>query len=436
MKNRISIVYQGALLCAWLASAFFLPKVSANTAPLTLKQALASALAGDPWHQGNELKRQAVLEESGAVTALPDPKLNLSIANLPIDSFDINQEGMTQLKVGVSQVFPRGNTLKLRQQKQLKNHALLGFKSQLRQAQITQTVSQLYLDAWLAQQSAGLIEQNRVLFEQLVDMTEKSYESAWGKARQQDVIRAELELSRLDERLSRIWQGFDQSYQKLSEWLPLNLNFSQGTLASPQPTVEPLKSIAKGDWARLSTTLNQHPLIRAVEQKHAMANTDVAIAKQSYKPEWGVNASYGYRANDLSGNSRSDLFTLGVTVDIPLFTHSRQDKQVSAATYRAEAVETDKLLLLRKLRAEFDSLTAQIQRLDRRYERYQTRLLTQSRQHAEAALNAYTADAGDFAEVMRAHIAELNTRIEALQLKVERLKKVVQLNYLLVGELY
>jgi hypothetical protein len=46
-----------------------------------------------------------------------------------------------------------------------------------------------------------LIERDRVLFEQLVDIVKASYSSAQGNTRQQDVIRAQLELARLDDSL-------------------------------------------------------------------------------------------------------------------------------------------------------------------------------------------------------------------------------------------
>ena len=44
-------------------------------------------------------------------------------------------------------------------------------------------------------------------------------------------------------------------------------------------------------------------------------------------------------------------------------------------------------------------------------------------------LGAYTSDDGDFAEVVRARIAELNANIDAMVLEVERLKLIAQLNY-------
>ncbi len=70
----------------------------------TLERAVKDAQVQDPWLIGS-MKRQESLEalsiESGS---LPDPSVSLGIANLPIDTFDFSQEGMTQFKVGVSQM--------------------------------------------------------------------------------------------------------------------------------------------------------------------------------------------------------------------------------------------------------------------------------------------------------------------------------------------
>jgi hypothetical protein len=54
-------------------------------------------------------------------------------------------------------------------------------------------------------------------------------------------------------------------------------------------------------------------------------------------------------------------------------------------------------------------------------------------EQAEASLAAYTHDDGDFSEVVRARIAVLNARIDALDIEVERLKSISQLNYFLVA---
>jgi hypothetical protein len=58
--------------------------------------------------------------------------------------------------------------------------------------------------------------------------------------------------------------------------------------------------------------------------------------------------------------------------------------------------------------------------LSRRLALYEERILIQARDHAQASLLAYQNDRGDFADVMRGYIDDLNTRIDYVRLNVER----------------
>jgi hypothetical protein len=100
---------------------------------------------------------------------------------------------------------------------------------------------------------------------------------------------------------------------------------------------------------------------------------------------------------------------------------------------RAEAIKTEKHLLGRRLMAELGTAIVQLTRLDERLALYTDQLLPQMTEQAEASLSAYNNDDGDFAEAVRARIAELNAKIDALAIAVERQKVIAQLNYLLAG---
>lgn len=359
------------------------------------------------------------------------------VANLPSDSFDFGQEAMTQLSVGVTQMFPRGDSRALaRRQKQQ-----FGLQQPLlrmdREARVAATVSQLWLEAFKAEESIRLIEGDRALFEQLVDAAEASYATALGRARQQDVIRAQLELTRLDDRLTTLNQQKESAQQQLSEWVG---ELADSTLAGPLPILElpasarltdnrsptqPLSRQHGYAWLRL------HPAVQAEDRRIDSMATGVELARQKYRPEWGVTAQYGYRSEDPMGRERADLFSVGVSFDLPLFTSNRQDREVSAAVARAEAVKTDKLLLVRQLMAKLETARAQLKRLDQRQTLYRRQLLPQMSEQAEAALGAYNNDDGDFAEAVRSRIAELNAKIDALAIAVDRQKTIAQIRYLL-----
>ena len=58
---------------------------------------------------------------------------------------------------------------------------------------------------------------------------------------------------------------------------------------------------------------------------------------------------------------------------------------------------------------------------------YETQILEQSNGQAQAALLAYQSDTGDFSDVMRGYIDDLNTRIEHVRLQVQRAQSRVAL---------
>ena len=85
--------------------------------------------------------------------------------------------------------------------------------------------------------------------------------------------------------------------------------------------------------------------------------------------------------------------------------------------------------MLKIMIAKAQSLNAQFNQTKVRQQLYVSQLLPQTHQQAEASLNAYANDSGDFAEVMRARITELNTAIELLNIEIEQRILQAQVNY-------
>ncbi|MFT5084450.1 MAG: outer membrane protein TolC [Lentisphaeria bacterium] len=404
---------------------------------ISLEQAVLLAQQNDPWLKGSEYRQEATLAESVAAGQLPDPKVSLGLANLPVDSLDFGQEPMTQLKVGITQVFPRGSSRKLKQRQLQEQSEQQPLMRRDRKAKVAVTVAQLWLDIFRERESIKLIENDRMLFENLVDVAQSSYSNAYGKTRQQDLIRAQLELTRLDNRLSILHQRYDSSYVRLQEWM---ISASTGQLIDFElETALPALTLNNLDWMGDSNKkrafqqiLLLHPSIKSLDQKIAANDTGITLAKQQYKPQWDFNANYGYRDNNPLGDSRSDFFSVALTFDLPLFASKRQDKTVRAAIANTEAYKTEKALVLRAMQARLEAALANLQGLNERSVIYQTRLLKEIHEQAEASLTAYTNDTGDFSEVVRARIDELNAQIDSLDIDVERLKTIAQVNYFLV----
>ncbi|PLW80971.1 transporter [Kineobactrum sediminis] len=406
-----------------------------NPQTLALEEAITFAVENDPWLSGSRHTQNALNDEATAAATLPDPIISLTGSNLPVNSFDLNEAPMTQLGLGVSQMFPRGDTLALaqRQKQQLaQQHPLLRLD---RQAKVTATVTRLWLDAFRAQESIRLIERDRALFEQLADAARAGYSTALGRTRQQDMIRAQLELTRLADRLTVLQQQQDSAQKQLSEWIGASA-MAPLTPGLPVQSVDrrwEVVSVEQVNEQARYDAIASHPTLLALDKQIDATRTSVDLALQKYKPEWALKAQYGYRDEDLAGRSRDDFVTFGVSFDLPLFTAKRQDKEVSAARSRVEANRTEKVLLARRLMAELETASVQLARLDERRALYTDQLLPQMADQSEASLIAYNNDDGDFAEAVRARIAELNARIDALAIAVERQQTIARINYLLTG---
>ena len=409
---------------------------SCHATTLSLEQAQQLAVQRDLRQQMSMMQEQALVADSSAAATQPDPVLSLGLANLPTDSWQFNQEAMTQLKVGLSQQFARGDSLELNRRQLLNQAAKHPWLRQDRQAKLKVMVAKQWLDAFTAELRIQIITSSRPFFVQLSDIAQASYAAAQGRTRQQDIIQAQVEIARLDDKLSALLTERDSKLANLTEWLlspdtpaigDFSISTHRPTIALPSAPIQQL--LQQQNKTQLAQVLQQHPAMLAAQQQIYAQLDGVELAKQKYQPQWGVNASYAYRDDAPNGSSRADFFSVGVSVDLPFFSHQRQDKALESARLQAEASKTEQHLLLRNLLAQAINNWQSAQHTAARITHFEQLILPQMAQHTESTLNAYTADAGDFGDVMRAKIAELNTQLELIKLQNELAQYQVQLQY-------
>lgn len=441
------MIYKSLFLSSLIISSSFSLElddiVKKDVDELALQNVIKIAVLNDSWLKGNEYSQEAIEESSIAAGTYADPKVTIGAANIPTDTFDLNQEAMTQLKVGISQMFPRGDSLEIRQEQLKLQASQYPYQREDRKGKLTVQIAQLWLEAYKAQESIALIEKNRSLFEQLADIAESSYSSAFGKTRQQDIIRAQLELTKLEDRLTLLKQKKDTALLSLSEWLSdftedkINsgniLESSNLLLPRSFPNIEminPNYFNLKEDSEKILTMFENHPSIKNIEQKIKATSKSIKLARENYKPQFSVNTSYAKREDDLMGRNRADLFSVGLTFDLPIFVKNKQDKELKVAMLKTKSVETEKTLQYKKLFSLYETTKADLIRLKERQSLYLTKLLPQMNEQSEASLTAYTNDDGDFPEVVRSRISQLNAQIDILNINVDIQKNIVKYNYL------
>ena len=387
------------------------PVAAQHDVPLTLAEAEDRALAGEPGHAAL-LARAAALEEQAVVAGqLPDPTLRVGLLNYPLSSGDFSTEGMTQAQLGVRQSFPPGKTraYSTRRFESLAEEMSQGAAARTRD--VLTNVRVAWLETYYWQQARDILNESRPFFNDLAEVSRSLY--SVGRKNQQDVLRAELELRRLDDRLIEINRRHAESIAVLAQWLGPD---ARRPVALKLPDWEHMPALES-----LRTKLASHPAVQAAEAQVAAQSAAVDVAKERKKPRWALDLGYGYREGELSnGDPRSDFVSLAVTVDLAVFQKNRQDRSLSAALRERSAAEQDRQVVLRRLASELDAEYALWQDISLRVVLYETSILGLSADQAQAALLAYQSEAGDFADVMRGYIDDLNTRLDFVRLRVER----------------
>ena len=389
---------------------------------LSLPQAVALALQADPSLEAVASRQRALEEQAVADGALPDPMLRTGVLSLPTDSWNLGQEPMTQVVVGISQKFPRGRTRELRSEQTREQSAALDETLADQRLRIALSVREDYLEVLKQLRLASINEEAIEAFRDLADITEDYY--ATGRVQQQDVLRAAVELAKVEDRSTRIAQEQDRARARLETWIGAA---AYRDFAADWPPLGPAPSL---DGIRAS--LPEHPRIAALSQRMAVADTGIELAEQRYRPEFGVDLAYGARSGDnMDGGARADLFSVMVTMDLPLFPRNRQDRYKAVAVSEASATAFERDDAYRRMLAEAKLHLATRERQQERLNRFETDLLPDADYNAEASYAAYQSAVESLTTLMRARITEYELQLEYAELRAEILKTQARLQYLL-----
>ncbi len=393
------------------------PEATKAQGLLSLDKAVELALASDDPYLLQPGEMAASFEARAVADAqLADPKMRMSFANWPTRNFSYTQEPMTQLKLGVSQAFPKGDTLKLKRAKRQDQASGERFKYELRVRNVVLDTRLTWLELQYNLQASRKVSESRQAVAELIEVIQAIY--ATGRQTTQDVLRAELELSLLDDRLVELDRQAEVQRAKLARRI--------GSIAYTNMLPDSLPALKHpSDLTVVIDTLVQHPAAKIFSTKIDIADRDVSIAGEQYKPGYAVSVDYGARGSD-----RADFASVGVTMDVPLFTGKRQDKQLQAAKKVRQASRLSRDTVLLDLRKKLQVFRADWERLKERVSLYQTVVLARAKDTTQATLSSYQSGVSDFPELIRSRLGELDAELKLLRLQTNRLKAQSQLLFL------
>lgn len=373
---------------------------------LELQDARSRALSSNPGLAEMQERYEALTHIAPQVGSLPDPVISLNAMNFPIDSFDVNQEPMTQVQLGVSQMFPFPGKLGLREDIALfEAEAALNSVDEMR-LNLDMNVTVTWWEIYFLDRSLETVLRNQALFRQFVTIAQTKYEV--GNGLQQDVLLAQLELSKLLDTEIQLTSMRERRLIRLN----VLMDVSPNTPAVLPVMMPKFSGVIAKEPTLYQRALETRPLLKQEQASIDAAKSRLALAKKDYYPDFKLGAQYGNRQEDDFGRSRKDFLSVMLSVNIPLYAGTKQSEAVEQRS-RELARNTYSLVDQRNL--VFSSISNSVTEFDQATEQlylFGEGILPQARQTVESMLAGYQVNQVDFLNLVRSQVTLFNYELQ------------------------
>ncbi|MGD2187794.1 MAG: TolC family protein [Desulfobacterales bacterium] len=422
-KSAMGVLAIAGVFIFWHAN---IQAASPIWAPSYLAGLIEECLTENQEIQSLVSRVESLKKEIPFVSSLDDPRLGLAILNLPADSFRFDREPMTQKRISIAQKFPWFGKLDLRSQKAMlkavRQQAILDAK----RLELAKKIAMVYYELGFVNRSLEINQRLTEIVNQLLGVAETRY--ATGRGLQQDVLQAQVELSKLlDEKIV-----LQKRHRTLTARINELLNRDRFMTVEPPAELESMR-IQLNTEKLTAKALQDNPQLRVKQADIDIADVDIELAKKDYWPDMDVSLAYGQREEDFTGRSLPDFLTASVTLNVPLWYKTRQDPKLEATLKAREAVEKSHRNLLKRLPFQVDALITEIHDTQKNYKFFTEALLLQADQWARSSQSAYEVGSIEFNSMISAHIRLLRFELQADNYLFDVYQKRAELEEILGG---
>jgi outer membrane protein TolC len=357
-----------------------------------------------------EVKQMASLAGAAKETikpagALDDPTVSFGMTNIPTDTFALNQDPMTQKMLELSQKFPFPGKRRLRSEvaaEQAKSEVLV-YRDKANEIRAKVVVS--YWNLALAYAGFDIVQKNKQIWEQVVQVTETRYKV--GQGMQADVLQAQVELGNYLDRLLQYKQRQESSQADLNA---LRSQPPQTPVGRPQP-LRPRPFTLKLD--DLLVQAEARPQLQALKALVAKQQKAVDLAKKEYFPDATVSLGYAFRETlgPPVNLKQADMFSGGVMFNLPVWQGSKIKPKIREEQERQTAAKEAVQNTWNQVAAAIKDRYAKLMRLAQQITLYNQGIIPQARQATESSLASYQVGSLGFTQLYQNQIAAYNAEL-------------------------
>ncbi|MCR9095710.1 MAG: TolC family protein [bacterium] len=345
--------------------------------------------------------------------ALDDPRIAYDASNIPTGDFNFDSTPLSGHQFGLRQKLPFPGLLSSRKKAARRGYEASKLLVEDRRLLTDGAVETAWSEVAFAQQALDITDRNIDLLRQLAATAESRYRV--GSGLQQDVLRAQVELTALlEERLRRV-----EAIARTSAHLVALLDL-------PPETELPRTSGLESDTAvpplspLLTQLEKQNARLRSAEKKVEEARLRIRVTELEGLPD--IDLGIGYRARkSVPGDpvDGDDFVSAGFTVRLPL-DRSKWRSKVSERRALLRRAEAEFRRVRAELGAETRSAHAGLVRASSEEALLETGLVPQARQSLEASRSAYKVGRIEFLSLLDSQVRLLGAELRLVRARADK----------------
>lgn len=357
---------------------------------VALSELVEEALSQNPQVKAAYEEWQAAIEKIPQAKSLPDPMVGYSHFGQSIET----RLGPQRNKISLSQKIPFFGKLSLRGKIAERGASILEEQYHRVKADVVLRVKQAYYSLYWFDKVIRISQEEKEVLKRLARIAQKKYET--GMANQQDVLKAQLEMSKVTDKLLNLNQGRKAAVARLNFVLNRPPDSSIGEVKEPEI---PAFKIKIGKLYQLAE--ERRPELRKAQHLIEKNEESLKLAKKNYYPDFKFMFDY----IDMGAGTTTHLkdgrnaWMGSVGINIPIWRkklHAAEAEsalQLKASKERYADVKNETLSRVNELYYEAKTAEEQI-------DLYKYSLMPQAEQAFKASEVGYLAGKVDFLNLL------------------------------------
>jgi outer membrane protein TolC len=368
---------------------FLIAFAAARQPVLKLDDLVREALRANPEILAAQKRYEAARERPAQESSLPDPTLSLGYnsSGSPRPFAGIGREPVANAGLMISQEFPFPGKRKLRGDIAMREADVEFEQYQMVQLSVLSRLKQAYHRLHHAYSMTEIMERQRDLMRQILRVAEARY--SVGKAAQQDIFRAQTQLSIMETRIEKMQQ---EKRSRAAEINSLLSRAPDSPLARPvEDEPEPLRVPLDDLMAQVRQNA---PLLRREQKMVERTELALNLARKQYYPDYTLSGGYFYMGG------LPPMYTARVDFKLPAYFWRKQRagiaEQAGLLSQARHDYEAANQMLAFRVKDEYLMADTSYRLMNM----YSTTVIPQSTLAFQSSLASYQTGAVDFLSVL------------------------------------